>query len=356
MTIDAEGFLRPVINATKCIGCGLCARVCPVTKNRPPRQPLKVVAAVAKDLDLRVASSSGGAFTLLANKILSEGGKIYGAIWRDDWKVVHRGISNEADLAAMRGSKYLQSDVSNVFREIKSDLDSGRKVLFSGTPCQIAGLRSFLGCERPNLLSVELICHGVPSPDVWLKYLMEITGDTFEHISNISFRDKSIDGTTTALRITLADGSSTITKTNAFSLAFYCELCNRPSCHQCKFRSLKSGADLVLGDFSGLTTMQHNLDATKGVSLIIPCTSRGVAAFSEVEDMMNVHSLSYETAVAWNPNLEYSFPPHHFRPVFMKRFRTQNIASLVEQLTKVHGIKKRWLSTLAFFMRMGGAI
>lgn len=355
MQPDDEGFLRPVVAAARCIGCGLCTGVCPVTSRRSPRQPLEIAAAVAKDRDLRIASSSGGAFTLLANRTLAAGGKVYGAVWNGEWKAVHRGTGDADGLAGMRGSKYLQSDVSDILREVKADLDAGREVLFSGTPCQIAGLRSFLGGDRPNLLSVELVCHGVPSPDVWVAFLRETAGDRFDRISDVSFRDKSIEGTVTALRTDFDDGTSSVKKTNTFNLAFLCELCNRPSCHRCAFRSLNSGADLTIGDFSGLSRMPHELDAEKGVSLIIACTPRGSLAFSEIKEEMDTQRLSYDDVLAWNPSLEHSFPPHYLRPLFMKKFRTEGVSALADRLLRVRGMKRRYLRLVSFFMRLGGS-
>jgi len=354
--MDGEGFLRPAVDAAKCIRCGLCAKACPVLARRMPRRPLKVVSAAAKDMGLRLASSSGGIFTLLADRTIATGGKVYGAAWAAGWKVVHRGIEDAAGLADLRGSKYMQSDVSGILRSVKADLDSGRKVLFSGTPCQIAGVRGFLGGDRPNLLCVEMVCHGVPSPDVWLRFLRETTGEMFGRISGVSFRDKSIEGFQTALRIDYADGTSSVRKENPFGLAFLFELCNRPSCHRCGFRSLSSGADLVLGDFSGLAARRPDLVDGRGVSLVVACTQRGIDALAEVEGEVDSHVFSYEDALSGNPSLERSFPPHDFRPVFMRRFRSEGVASLVERLLRARGVKRRWLRFVSFLMRVGGAV
>ena len=179
MVADGEGFLYPKVDSARCVECGRCADVCSALQQNASRHPLSVWAAKAKDDGLRLASSSGGVFSLLARRILAGGGRVYGAAFdRTDWSVHHIGINDENGLDELRGSKYLQSRTQGVYRQVKRDLESGSHVLFSGTPCQVAALRHYLGRNWDNLFLVDVVCHGVPSPRVWkdyLKYRQDVT-------------------------------------------------------------------------------------------------------------------------------------------------------------------------------------
>ena len=173
MKEDEEGFLYPVADKDVCIDCNLCEQVCPVLRQREEREPLDVYAAFNKNEEVRMQSSSGGVFTALAESIIKEGGVVFGARFNEDWEVVHDYVETVEGLSAFRGSKYVQSRIGCTFSQAEQFLKQGRKVLFSGTPCQIAGLKLFLRKEYENLLSVDFICHGVPSPGVWRQYLNE---------------------------------------------------------------------------------------------------------------------------------------------------------------------------------------
>lgn len=173
MQEDNEGFLYPVVDASTCTDCGLCEKVCPVINQDEPRKPLKVYAAKNRNEEIRRQSSSGGIFTPLAESVIRDGGVVFGAKFDKDWNVVHAWTDTIEGITDFRGSKYVQSTIGDAYREAREFLKQGRKVLFSGTPCQIAGLRKFLRKEYDNLLAVDVVCHGVPSPLVWRKYLEE---------------------------------------------------------------------------------------------------------------------------------------------------------------------------------------
>ena len=171
---DEEGFLYPIVDKAKCIECGQCEKVCPFLNIENERKPIKVFAAQSKDDQLRLNSSSGGIFSLLAECVLAEGGVVFGVRFDDNWQPVFDYAENIAELDAFRGSKYVQAIVGNAYIDAKAFLKQGRKVMFSGTSCQIAGLKKFLKTEYENLLTVDVVCHGVPSPLVWRHYLQEI--------------------------------------------------------------------------------------------------------------------------------------------------------------------------------------
>ena len=171
MTEDHEGFLYPEGDSTVCIDCGMCEKVCLVINPNEPREPLAVYAAKNTNEKIRLKSSSGGIFTLLAEQIISEGGVVFGAKFDEHWNVIHSYAEKQESLEDFRGSKYVQSVIGDNYKYVKQFLLEERKVLFSGTPCQIAGLKRYLQKEYENLLTVEVVCHGVPSPKVWRDYL-----------------------------------------------------------------------------------------------------------------------------------------------------------------------------------------
>ena len=190
MQIDEEGFKYPQVDANLCVDCGLCEKVCPYLNSYPiPEEKPASFACKTKDDDLRGKSSSGGLFSVLATKIIQENGVVFGARFNEDWDVYHDYTETEAGLAEFRGSKYVQSDMGDCFAQVKNFLKTGRKVLFTGTPCQVAGLNHFIQKKFENLYTVDFVCHCVPSPKVWKSYLKEVRGNAT--ITHISFRDKS---------------------------------------------------------------------------------------------------------------------------------------------------------------------
>lgn len=294
MREDNEGFLYPEVNKEVCIDCGLCEKVCPVIHQGAERKPLAIYAAKNKDEKIRLSSSSGGVFTALAESVIDEDGVVFGAKFDEDWSVVNDYTETKEGLAAFRGSKYVQSGIGDSFKNAEQFLKAGRKVLFSGTPCQIAGLRSFLRKEYDNLLTVDFICHGVPSPGVWREYLKEETArqcggknSVLSHpiinsrdarVESISFRDKRLGWKKYSFALTLSvpDGhgakntvllSEPLNK-NIFLRGFLADLYLRPSCHDCPTKSFKSGSDITICDFWGGQSVISEWNDDKGMSVI----------------------------------------------------------------------------------------
>ena len=209
---DGEGFLYPVVDESLCVGCGLCEKVCPII-NRPEKLPVKEVLAVKnRNEDERMASSSGGVFVALAKKVIDQGGVVFGAVFDENWEVKHTYAESMGGVRPMMGSKYVQSRIGDTFRQAEKFLKDGRKVLFTGSPCQITALHNYLRKDYPNLLSVDFLCHGVPSPGVWRRYLDEVFDRSARRaaagkntvlssslkslpvITGIDFRDKTLHG------------------------------------------------------------------------------------------------------------------------------------------------------------------
>lgn len=289
---DSEGFLYPEVSKKSCIDCGLCEKVCPVINQNNERLPLKVFAAKHRDDKIRMSSSSGGVFTLLAEQIIDEGGVVFGAKFNESWEVVHDFAETKEDLIPFRGSKYVQSRIGDAYINVERFLKSGRKVMFTGTPCQIAGLKKYLRKQYENLLAVDFVCHGVPSPMVWGKYLEEelarqgevgkksvLTSSKAKSVlSDVSFRDKSTGWKKFSFVLSFfksldAEEKNTVLSTvfyeNAYMDAFLSNLSLRPSCYACPAKSGKSEADVTIGDFWGIEQTLPEFDDDKGVSLIL---------------------------------------------------------------------------------------
>lgn len=316
MVSDEEGFLYPQVDVFVCVQCGRCESVCPMLKKAEPSLPIGVFAAKNPNEYIRLNSSSGGIFSMLAEQTLHEGGAVFGATFTKDWCVEHCSVENIEGLAALRGSKYVQSQMGNCYQECYKMLRAGRKVLFSGTPCQIAGLHRFIGKSYENLLTMDLICHGVPSPSVWRAYLQETIArqrgknSVLSHsIKSISFRDKRSGWKKYSFALTLSTpGSgkentvllSSIFEKNAYMRGFLSDLFLRPSCYQCAFRQGRSGSDITLGDFWGIDHIHPEIDDDKGMCAVLVNTEKGRRVVDALTDYDPVVQ-AYNDVIRYNP-------------------------------------------------------
>ncbi|MBQ3191004.1 MAG: Coenzyme F420 hydrogenase/dehydrogenase, beta subunit C-terminal domain [Bacteroides sp] len=330
MVADEEGFVYPKVDMSCCIGCHLCEKVCPVLHQAEPSRPLKVYASMNKNLDIRLKSSSGGLFTLLAESVIRKGGVVFGAKFDEDWNVVHSFTETIGGLAAFRGAKYVQSRMGNTYREVKRFLDEKRWVLFSGTPCQVAGLKNYLRKEYENLLAVDIVCHGVPSPKVWQHYLKSIN-DTKQRITYLSMRDKK-DGWH-RYRMEIHAGKQVLysgqAAYNTYSKGYLANLFLRPSCHACPARSGKSRSDITLGDFWGLQRYHPSFDDRKGTNLVLINTPQGLNHYRQ-SDVYQIET-TYEMGIRENGCIEHSVPYPSLRNEFWNRFPEEGIG-LIDKL------------------------
>lgn len=291
MIEDEEGFLYPKVDTSNCIDCHLCEKVCPVINQDEPRTPQNVYAAKNPDETIRMNSSSGGIFTILAEQVIKSGGVVFGAYWDDEWDIKHGYAECIDDLAKFRSSKYLQSVIGDSYLKAEQFLKAGRKVMFTGTPCQIAGLKHFLRKDYDNLLAVEVICHSVPSPGVWQRYLTEklhMLGWKKSDIRHISFRSKATGWKGYSFMIENKDDNvfSELGSKNAFMRGFLANLYTRPSCQKCPAKQLKSGSDITLGDFWGINSLMPEIDDDKGASVVIVNTEKGRDTIHIVDDLI----------------------------------------------------------------------
>lgn len=345
---DEEGFLYPKVDVTSCIECGLCEKVCPVLHQETSRLPNVCYAAINPNETVRKESSSGGIFTAIASAVLKEGGVVFGARFDTDWSVMHDYTETHEGLAAFRGSKYLQSRIGNSFRQAEVFLKANRKVLFTGTPCQIAGLRRYLRKDYPNLLAMDFICHGVPSPLVWQQYLQEQrTKHPGESISNISFRDKSYGWKNYQFQITFKNHEGTnkcadFLFQNQYMQGFLNDLYLRPSCHACPVKLFKSRSDLTIGDFWGIQNVLPDFDDDKGVSCVMIHTDKGKRYF-ETLNLKN-RKVKYDMILQGNPSIEHTSAIHKKRSLFFERFSylpmEENVRKLLQKTIATQVIRK----------------
>lgn len=257
MTADERGFLHPAVTSEMCVECGLCEKRCPVIQPRVSESvDANVFAAWHANKDIRLDSSSGGAFSALAESIINQGGVVYGAVWDGPRRVIHRRIVSVDNLLELRKSKYLPSVIAKAFRDVKKDLKNGRKVLFAGTPCQIAGLKAYLQhMEVDDLITVDFICHGVPSPAVYDKYIDALENHYGRKVQMVNFRDKKLGvECNLILKVNLSDGSckEIMFDWNSFYRGFVENVYLRTSCYNCRFNKFPRVADISLADFRGL--------------------------------------------------------------------------------------------------------
>lgn len=345
MIANTEGFLYPKVNEKLCIHCGLCEKICPVLDNKKERKPLQVYVGYNKNKDIVAQSSSGGIFTLLAERVLEEGGVVFGARFNEKWEVIHDYIEKKSDLSLFRGSKYLQSRIGDTFHLAESFLKEGRKVLFSGTPCQIAGLKSFLRKPYENLLAVDFICHGVPSPGIWEKYLNNFfvarmcdKNSVLPHsisekdtlIKGISFRDKRLGWEKYSFALTLSTTNdrgveNTVLFSEPLGENYYLKgslsnLYLRSSCYHCQIKSWKSGSDITIADAWGVGNVYPELNDDRGCSLIVILTSVGQRYFDYLKnfELVNVCDTNEEFISRHNPAAFMSVKTHKKRHKFFK--------------------------------------
>ena len=335
MRPDGEGFLYPAVNADACVGCGACDAVCPV-KNRPQAVDHPQAAAVrANDRALRLFSSSGGVFSLLATDVLNAGGAVCGAVYDENFQVRHVLAWDEAGVEPMRGAKYVQSDLNDVFSQIRGLLADGVPVLFSGTPCQTAGLRSLLRGQPENLLTVAVVCHGAPSPRVWEKNLRELG-----NVTDVRLRDKRESWKHYATNY-FADGREIFRPVmdDPYMKGFLRDLFNRPSCAACP---AKGGdyADLTLGDFWGIEKILPALDDDKGTSLVLVHSEKGRQALAALRDRVESRAVPLADAVRYNPAVTTASAAHPQRDEAMRRMETEPLARVVADYTKASGKEK----------------
>ena len=335
MQADSEGFLYPVVNEVECIDCGLCEKVCHELHPYDERKPLSVYAAINKDEQVRMNSSSGGMFYLVAEKTISEGGVVFGARFDEDWQVAIDYAESMEAVKPFMGSKYVQARTATAYRDAETFLKQGRKVLFSGSPCQIAGLHHYLRKDYDNLTTVDFVCHGVPSPKVWQRYLDEVVTSGKRAINDVKFRNKSNGWKKFNFVLSYNQDSKSYTlsswhQQNHYMRAFLSDMILRPSCHDCRAKQGRSHSDITIADFWGINVEMPEMDDDKGTGLVLVNTEKGLQALDW--NKVNKMESSLEVASKYNAGLSSLTMPHPKRAEFFAVLDTSpSVINLIDK-------------------------
>lgn len=338
MLLNKEGFYRPVVDQSKCVKCGLCEKVCPwenevLNPNGSTDAP-KTIAAYAQNEEVRLQSSSGGIFTVLAEKILDDGGVVVGVAQLCSTRFAHVIVDSKSDLAKLRGSKYVQAEVGTIYKDVRALLKSGRKVLFSGTPCQVAGLYAVLGKSvSANLFTVDVVCHGVPSVKVFEKYIESLECVTQFKVVSTQFRDKR-NGWHRYSTTSLLNNKSQFSKSlleDAFLRLFLSNICLNSSCADCHYGKMPRTADITLGDYWNIAEVHPKMENDKGTSVVLLNTDHGETLLSSVSGSLRLCESSLEQAVAGNPCIIRSSKEHFRRPEFFADLGRLSMDELVSK-------------------------
>lgn len=341
MRADKEGFLQPSVDEALCVQCGLCTKTCPVLSPLPPWGGAGPEVYAAWHRGDRRVSSSGGAFSAFARRTLEKKGVVFGAAFDDRLHLRHVGVMDVEELSALRGSKYVQSEIGDTFGRIRNELKNGREVMFCGTPCQVAGLRSFLHKPYDNLLTLDLACHGVPSERVFHRYLKKLKNrlgfaEKGLCIENYEFRRR--DGWGKAPSVSTGSNCHQLYGVDALYMeAFNASALFRKSCYHCPFAALPRIGDITIADFWGIgrhgVPFKH--DVMKGVSLVIANSERGKRAMEDLGDETFTERRTLEEALVENHNLNHSSAMHPQRDEIIEAFLRDDV-TLDEIDTKYH--------------------
>lgn len=323
MQPDQEGFLYPVVEESLCVECGLCKKICAFQKEEPALEEAPLVYAVKAADEIRKESSSGGMFTALSDVLLARGGVVYGSAFDEGFKAVHIRAEDAAERDRCRGSKYSQSDLGQIFSQVKADLKAGREVLFTGTTCQTAALREFLVKEdTEKLYTVDIICHGTPSPKLFADFIEYIEQKRGKKIAAYYHRPKDLgwghsekicyQGGKAETGTVLADGWRNL---------FYSNLALRPSCHHCRYTDPRRPSDITIADFWGIEACEPEFHDELGVSLVLISSEKGKKLFEECKNTLQISERTMEEAVVKNHNLKAPTAEPSDRAQFWKLYR-----------------------------------
>lgn len=349
---DIEGFWYPEVNKGLCTECGLCEKVCPIIniknlkKNDYPK-PAHTIAAVNKNMRVRWNSTSGGAYTALAEVMLEQGGYVTGAIYNEGFTGVHNYVSNNPDdLEKLRSSKYLQSNAEGLFKEIRDLLVKGEKVLACGTPCQMAALRSFLRKDYDNLIIVDFVCRGVNSPKVYRAYLDSLEKKFGSKVAYVKAKNKELGWRNLTRKVTFENGQSYygIHMDDDFRRGYHTNVFCRPSCYDCKFKEFPRIADITIADYWGIEKVDPNLDNNIGTSMMLLNSNKGIAFFESLKYKLEYRETTFEAILGGNIALRKSIEPAKInRDAFFKDLDDRDFdyvtAKYYPKAEKKHGVK-----------------
>lgn len=303
METDEEGFWYPKVDTSKCVECGACQRVCPIINGiEKTKNKVQAFGVINNESFVRENSSSGGIFSLIAETVLQKEGVVFGAAFDENYLVSHQEIRTLDELWKIRGSKYLQSRIGDTYEQAKKLLEAGTLVLFSGTPCQIEGLRRYLRKEYTNLIAIDIACHGVPSPKIWETYLKERIEESGSKVKSVMFRCKETGWKHYSVRICFENGKEycNIFESDPYMLSFLLNYSLRPSCGTCHFKGIHRASDITLADFWGIENILPEFDDDKGTSLVLVHSLKGRECLEEIKERIRIEDVDINQAILEN--------------------------------------------------------
>lgn len=344
MVEDAEGFKYPEVNAAICVDCGLCEKVCPILHPESERSIEHIIGAKHHDAAVRKASSSGGVFSLLAETFIAEEGRVVGCAMDKDLQAVHIICETQEDLIRLRSSKYVQSNMDDIFPQVRKLLCDGRKILFSGTPCQVAGLRRFLFKPYNNLYCVDVLCHGVPSPKLFREYkeMMERQYGSKAHFVN--FRSKKKEWKRLHIDMKFENGKEYFKSAtfDSYMQLFLNNKSQRNACFHCPFTTSHRQGDISLGDFWGIGRDYPELDDNKGISMILVNSDKGAEMYGMIKDQIIAFDSNLEQAIAGNKVLVENIPGEEKRDQYYTTYVTEGLQASFKYHTRYFPLWKQY--------------
>lgn len=356
MEKDEYGFIYPFIDKEKCISCGICKTICAYQSIQETNTPKKAYVAMSKDNNLLMKSASGGIFSTIAQEVLNRNGIIFGCSLEFEHNILipkHIKIEDFNNLYKLQGSKYVQSSIEYTYREVKMALQENRLVLFSGTPCQVAGLKSFLKNKNyTNLLTIDIICHGVPSADFFQSYIKELENNIKGKIISFNFREKSV-GWKLKGSISYSKNKRLKKKLIHVNLSSYYKLfltsaIYRENCYTCKYANCNRPGDITIGDYWGiekehpefLTINNGEMDKNKGISCIIVNTNKGIDLIDKLGININLKSSTYEKISNGNKQLKYPSELNPQRNKILELYKNYGYSAVDKYYFQKLGLKK----------------
>ncbi len=334
MVRDTEGFFYPRIDSQACMDCGQCEKVCPVKNHGAECRERLYFGVQARDQYVREASSSGGMFPVLAADILRRNGVVYGAAWNERMEVVHREVRDMEELETVKKTKYVQSDLSGIYRRIREALKKDRWVLFCGTPCQAQALRLFLRKSYEKLITVDLVCYGAPSPGIWSDYVKYLERKHHGTMTDFSFRDKRNrdNGHARSYRIGDQEYAGSLYG-DGYCQMYFTDFTVRPSCHQCEYCTTDRDSDFTIGDFWGIENVRPDLDDGMGTSMVIVHTERGRRIWETVKEALSWFPCGRTDVL--QPRLTHPTRMSKGRRVFMTLYKVLPFSLFLTLFTKM---------------------
>lgn len=353
MVPDNEGFLYPYVDLIKCVNCGICENVCPILHKKVQSEKTEGYIVRYKDEKIVEESTSGGAFTAFALYFLSKGFIVYGTGYDKNMKVVCKTATKSTELCEMRGSKFVQSTLGTTFQDVKNKLKKGQKILFTGTPCQISGLISYLKGKPDNLFCIDFVCRGVPSPALWKNYVDMMERKYKSKIVGARFKNKTYGYHATTMKIEFSNGNTWYGsgRVDPMMKAFVRELASRPSCYACSFKGIKRQSDVTMFDCYEFSSITNLKDDNKGYSSLFLHTEKGKQIFELLREKFDVYPTSVEKLVEKNGIMvKYSAKPNAKRDQFYEfamQYPIDVVMNMVDPITKIDFLIERAKGILA---------